>query len=122
MFLHHDAFLPGYPLLLKGASLATHDLVLAGILVSAVAELAALLVIHELVRRERDVAVARFAVWAADGCGAGDCAASGIPAASNAHPNHVDRIISFSTLLILPQAVAIALRRTKFPRSGLSLF
>jgi hypothetical protein len=61
---YHDAFLPGYPLLLKGASLATHDLVLAGVLVSAVAELAALLVIHELVRRERDVAVARFAVWA----------------------------------------------------------
>ena len=61
---YHDAFLPGYPLLLKAASLVTHDLVLAGVVVSAVAELAALLIIHELVRRERDVAVARFAVWA----------------------------------------------------------
>ncbi len=37
---------------------------LAGILVSALAEVAALLFIHELVRRERNARVAGFAVWA----------------------------------------------------------
>jgi Mannosyltransferase (PIG-V) len=61
---YHDAFLPGYPLLLRAMSVVTHDLVLAGILVSAIAEVAALLFIHALVRRERDAGVARFAVWA----------------------------------------------------------
>jgi hypothetical protein len=61
---YRDAFLPGYPLLIKGVSLLTRDLVLAGVVVSAFAELAALLFVHELVRRERHVAVARFAVWA----------------------------------------------------------
>jgi Mannosyltransferase (PIG-V) len=61
---YHDAFLPGYPLLVRAASVATGDLVVAGLLVSAVAELAALFVIHELVRRERDDRVAVFAVWA----------------------------------------------------------
>ena len=61
---YHDAFLPGYPLLMRAVSVATRDLVLAGVVVSAVAELAALFFIHELVRRERDARVARFAVWA----------------------------------------------------------
>jgi len=61
---YRDAFLPGYPVLIRAASLVTRDLVPAGVLVSAVAELAALLFIHELVRRERDATVARFAVWA----------------------------------------------------------
>jgi Gpi18-like mannosyltransferase len=60
---YRDAFLPGYPMLIRGLSFVTRDLVLAGVLVSAVAELAALLFIHELVRRERDATVARFAVW-----------------------------------------------------------
>jgi hypothetical protein len=61
---YHDAFLPGYPLLVKAASLLTRDLVSAGVLVSALAELAALLFIHELVSRERDGRAAKFAVWA----------------------------------------------------------
>jgi hypothetical protein len=61
---YHDAFLPGYPMLIWAVSLVARDLVLAGVLVSAVAELAALLFIHELVRRERGEGVARFAVWA----------------------------------------------------------
>ncbi len=61
---YHDAFLPGYPLLFRAASVVTRDLVLAGVLVSALAELAALVFIHELVRRERDAGPARFAVWA----------------------------------------------------------
>lgn len=61
---YHDAFLPGYPLLIRAAAVVTRDLVVAGVLVSAVAEAAALLVIHELVRRERDATTARFAVWA----------------------------------------------------------
>jgi hypothetical protein len=61
---YHDAFLPGYPLLIRGASVVTRNLVLAGLLVSALAEVAALMVIHALVRRERDDKAARFAVWA----------------------------------------------------------
>jgi hypothetical protein len=61
---YHDAFLPGYPLLIRAASFVTGDLVLAGLMISAVAELAALMMIHELVRRERDPAAALFAVWA----------------------------------------------------------
>jgi hypothetical protein len=61
---YHDAFLPGYPLLIRAVSVVTRDLVSAGVLVSALAEVTALLIIHELVRRERDAGVARFAVWA----------------------------------------------------------
>ncbi len=61
---YHDAFLPGYPLLIRAASVVTRDLVLAALLVSALAEVAALMAIHRLVRRERDDAAARFAVWA----------------------------------------------------------
>lgn len=61
---YHDAFLPGYPLLIRAVSVATSDLVVAGVMVSAFAELAALMLMHELVRRERDDTVAVFAVWA----------------------------------------------------------
>jgi hypothetical protein len=61
---YHDAFMPGYPILLRAGSLLTGDLVLAGVLVAALAEVAALLFIHELVLRERDARTARFAVWA----------------------------------------------------------
>lgn len=61
---YHDAFLPGYPLLVRAMSVVTRDLVLAAILVSALAGVAALLFIHELVRRERNARVAGFAVWA----------------------------------------------------------
>ena len=61
---YHDAFLPGFPLLIKAVSLLTGDLVVAGIVVSAIAELAALVAVRQLVLHERDVAIARFAVWA----------------------------------------------------------
>ncbi len=61
---YRDAFLPGYPLLIRAASLLTRDLALAGVVVSAAAELALLLLVHRLVRRERDAGAARFAVWA----------------------------------------------------------
>ncbi len=61
---YHDAFLPGYPVLIRAVSVVTGDLVLAALLVGLVAEVVALLVIHELARRERDARVARFAVWA----------------------------------------------------------
>lgn len=61
---YHDAFLPGYPLLVRGASLLTGDLVAAAVLISAVAELVALAAIFTMVRRERDAPAARFAVWA----------------------------------------------------------
>jgi hypothetical protein len=59
-----DAFLPGYPLLIRGVAWLTSSPVLAGVMVSTVAELGALLFLHELVRRERDDGAARFAVWA----------------------------------------------------------
>lgn len=61
---YHDAFLPGYPLLMRAVSTLTGDLVTAGIVVSAAAELVALVLIARLVRRERDERTARFAVWA----------------------------------------------------------
>ncbi len=61
---YHDAFLPGYPLLMVLVSVVSRDLVLAGVLVSAAAEFAALVFIRELVLRERDARTARFAVWA----------------------------------------------------------
>ena len=61
---YHDAFLPGYPLLIKAGSLLTQDLVAAAVLVSALAELAALLFVRALVIRERDARSAHFAVWA----------------------------------------------------------
>src|SRR3979409_983968 len=61
---YHDAFLPGYPLLMRAVAVVAGDLVVAGLLVSAVAELVALWAIHGLVLRERDASVACFAVWA----------------------------------------------------------
>lgn len=59
-----DAFLPGYPLLIRGLTLVVADPVVAALLVSAAAELAALAAVAELVRAERDAVSARFAVWA----------------------------------------------------------
>ena len=61
---YRDVHLPGLPLLIRAASFITGDLVAAGVLVSAVAELVALVAVLVLVRRERDDATARFAVWA----------------------------------------------------------
>ena len=61
---YHDAFLPGYPLLVRAASAVTSDRVVAAVVVSAIAELIALVAVVELVRAERDARTARFAAWA----------------------------------------------------------
>ena len=61
---YHDAFLPGYPLLIAAVAHLTGNAVSAGVVVSTVAELVALLAVRELVLRERDASAARFAVWA----------------------------------------------------------
>lgn len=61
---YHDAFLPGYPLLVRAAAVLTGSLLVGGVLVSAIAELVALLAVARLVEEERDPATARFAVWA----------------------------------------------------------
>lgn len=61
---YHDAFLPGYPVLIRVVSFVTGDLVIAALLVGLVAEVVALLVVRALVCRERDARAAQFAVWA----------------------------------------------------------
>jgi hypothetical protein len=61
---YHDAFLPGYPLLIRAVSVITRDPVVAGVVVSGVAGLVALAAVFALVRRERDAGTAHFAVWA----------------------------------------------------------
>ena len=61
---YHDAFLPGYPVLIRVLSVITTDAVAAGVVISALAELIVLVAVVELVRRERDAGTARFAVWA----------------------------------------------------------
>jgi Mannosyltransferase (PIG-V) len=58
-----DAFLPGYPLLLRGAAVLARDPVLAGWLVNLVAEAVALWYVARLVQMERDRSAAHFAVW-----------------------------------------------------------
>ncbi|HKR98027.1 MAG TPA: hypothetical protein VJU79_00805, partial [Candidatus Dormibacteraeota bacterium] len=60
---YHDAFLPGYPLLLRAASWIVRDEVLAGWLLGVACEAVALWYIARLVLAERDRAAARFAVW-----------------------------------------------------------
>jgi hypothetical protein len=59
-----DAFLPGYPLLIRGLGVVVRNPVVAAVLVSAAAELVALAAVGELMRTERDAVTARFAVWA----------------------------------------------------------
>lgn len=61
---YHDAFMPGYPLLVRAVAFVVPDLVAAALLVSAAAELAALVAVQRLVTRERDGSTATFAVWA----------------------------------------------------------
>jgi hypothetical protein len=58
-----DAFLPGFPLLLRGAQIAVPDGVLAAWLVTFVTEAVALWYVARLVIGERDRAAATFAVW-----------------------------------------------------------
>jgi len=60
---YHDAFLPGYPLLIRAAALVTRDYVVAAWLVSFVSEAFALWYIARLVMAERDRDAAAFSVW-----------------------------------------------------------
>ena len=58
-----DAFLPGFPLLVRGVSYIARDLVLSAWLVTLVAEAVALSFIYRLVQQERERTSARFSVW-----------------------------------------------------------
>jgi hypothetical protein len=58
-----DAFLPGFPLLVRGVMLFTRDDVVAAWLVNAAAETIGLWYLARLVLLERDQASATFAVW-----------------------------------------------------------
>jgi hypothetical protein len=58
-----DAFLPGFPLLVRATMLVTRDAVIAAWLVNAVAETIALWYFARLVLAERDQASATFSVW-----------------------------------------------------------
>jgi Mannosyltransferase (PIG-V) len=58
-----DAFLPGFPLLVRGAMLITRDDVIAAWLGNAAGETIALWYLARLVLRERDQSSATFSVW-----------------------------------------------------------
>jgi Gpi18-like mannosyltransferase len=60
---YHDAFLPGYPMLVRAMSAVTRDYVVAGWLVSLIAEAIALWYIARLVLAERDRSAAGFSAW-----------------------------------------------------------
>jgi len=60
---YHDAFLPGYPLLVGAAALFTRDGVVGGWAVSLAAEAVALWYIARLVLAERDRDSAALSVW-----------------------------------------------------------
>lgn len=58
-----DAFLPGFPLLIRAVMVITRDDVTAAWLVNAVAETVALWYLARLVLAERDQASATFSIW-----------------------------------------------------------
>ena len=58
-----DAFLPGFPLLVRAVMLVTRDAVVAAWVVNAVAETVALWYLARLVLGERDRSAATFSVW-----------------------------------------------------------
>jgi len=62
---HLWAFLPGYPMLLRAAMLVIPDSVTAGIVVSSICELVALVFLAKLVLQERpgDTGAARSSAW-----------------------------------------------------------
>ncbi len=60
---YRDAFLPGFPLLVRAITVITRDGVTASWLVNAVAETIALWYLGRLVLGERDQASATFSVW-----------------------------------------------------------
>lgn len=61
---YHDAFLPGFPLLIAGVALVVRDDVVAAFVVNLVAEAVALWFVGKLVLGERDRGAAVFCVWA----------------------------------------------------------
>ena len=60
---YRDAFLPGFPLVVRALMLLTRDDMTAAWLVNAVAETIALWYLARLVLGERDQAAATFSVW-----------------------------------------------------------
>jgi Mannosyltransferase (PIG-V) len=60
---YRDAFLPGFPILVRGVMVIVRDGVVASWLVNAVAETIALWYLARLVLAERDRSSATFAVW-----------------------------------------------------------
>ncbi|MGH7686845.1 MAG: hypothetical protein ACREN2_08525 [Candidatus Dormibacteria bacterium] len=60
---YRDAFLPGFPLLIRGVQLVAQDEVLAAWLVCLVAESAGLYFLYRMVEAERDRGSAAFCVW-----------------------------------------------------------
>jgi len=58
-----DAFLPGFPLLVRGVTVITRDAVTASWVVNAIAETVALWYLARLVLGERDHSSATFSVW-----------------------------------------------------------
>ena len=60
---YRDAFLPGFPIVVRAMMLVTRDDVIASWLVNAVAETVALWYLGRLVLGERDRSAANFSVW-----------------------------------------------------------
>jgi Gpi18-like mannosyltransferase len=60
---YRDAFLPGFPLLVRAVTVVTRDGVSASWIVNAIAETIALWYLTRLVLGERDRAAATFSVW-----------------------------------------------------------
>jgi Mannosyltransferase (PIG-V) len=58
-----DAFLPGFPLLVRGVMVITRDAITASWLVNAVAETVALWYLARLVLAERDQSSVTFSIW-----------------------------------------------------------
>jgi hypothetical protein len=60
---YRDAFLPGFPLVVRAVSVITRDAVASAWVVNAVAETVALRYLSRLVITERDASSATFSVW-----------------------------------------------------------
>ncbi|MFN2582303.1 MAG: hypothetical protein ABR498_06135 [Candidatus Dormibacteria bacterium] len=60
---YHDAFLPGFPLLIRSATFVLRDDVIASWIVNLVAEGVALFYVVRLVAAERDRGAATFSAW-----------------------------------------------------------
>jgi len=61
---HLWGFFPGYPMLVRAATFLLHDTITAGIVVSAICELIALVYLAKLIQHERgDRDAARFGAW-----------------------------------------------------------